>query len=109
MNKIITLITRISEKAYAQSLKENTYVFNIEDGINKIEIKKAVEAQHKVDVLGVRVLVRKGKKARSVRIGRRSAGRPVYGRRSDQRVAYVTIKPEQKIKISAFEEVKDAA
>ena len=62
MNKIITLIPRISEKAYAQSLKENTYVFNIEDGINKIEIKKAVEAQHKVDVLGVRVLVRKGTK-----------------------------------------------
>lgn len=109
MNQIITLIPRISEKSYAQSLKGNTYVFNIEDGINKIEIKKAVENQHKVDVVGVRVLVRKGKKARSVRIGKRSAGRPVYGKRSDQKIAYVTIEKDQKIKISAFEEVKDAA
>ena len=109
MSKTITLIPRISEKAYGQSVKGNTYVFNVEDGINKIEVKQTVESQYKVEVEGVRILNRKGKKARSVRIGRRSASRPVYGRRSDQKIAYVTLKQGQQIKISAFEEVKQDA
>ena len=107
--KFISLIPRISEKAYAQSVKGNTYVFNVASDINKIEIKQAVESQFNVSVADVRTVNRKGKKARSVRIGRRSAGRPVYGRRSNQKLAYVTVKPGDKINISAFEEVENNA
>lgn len=107
--KSISLIPRISEKAYAQSVKGNVYVFNVDSDINKIEIKQAVESQFSVSVTDVRTVNRKGKKARSVRIGRRSAGRPVYGRRSDQKLAYVTVKAGDKINISAFEEVENNA
>jgi ribosomal protein L23 len=107
--KLISLIPRISEKAYSQSVKGNVYVFNVDSSLNKIEIKQAVESQHGVEVNNVRMLNRKGKKARSVRIGRRSSSRPVYGRRSDQKLAYVTVKAGDKINISAFEEVDNNA
>ena len=107
--KFISLIPRISEKAYAQSVNGNVYVFNIDSDLNKIEIKQAVESQYGVGVTDVRTINRKAKKARSVRIGRRSSGRPVYGRRSTQKLAYVTVKDGDKINISAFEEVDNNA
>ena len=43
---------------------DNKYVFSVDRGINKIEVKKAVETKYKVKVTDVNSLVRPGKKKR---------------------------------------------
>lgn len=102
---MLNLKPRLSEKAYRQSTLNQTYVFVVPGDANKMQIKSAVEAQFGVTVTGVNVIVQKGKTARSIRLGNRRA-RPITGKRSDFKKAYVQLKDGDKIKIFDEEEAK---
>jgi len=102
---MIDLKPRMSEKAYQQSVLNQTYVFVVPTDANKNQVKDAVEAAYKVNVEDVNIVINKGKKARSIRLGNRTA-RPIIGRRSDIKKAYVKIAEGQTIKI--FEEEEKA-
>lgn len=100
MYESIVLKPRVSEKAYGLSGKEgraNVYVFDVEHANNKHAVARAIEAQYSVTVTGVNITNLKGKSKRTVRKG----GRPVAGRTSDVKKAYVTIKAGQSIPIFA--------
>ena len=66
---------------------QTKYVFRVEMGANKIEIKKAIEKIFGVQVDNVRTLVVRGKPKR---VGRS------FGRRATWKKAYVTLKPGSK-------------
>jgi large subunit ribosomal protein L23 len=95
----------MSEKAYQQSLMNQTYVFVVPKESNKVQIKDAVQTQFNVTVEEVNVVVQNGKKARSVRLGNRKA-RPIVGERSSFKKAYVRLKAGDSIKIFEEEEKK---
>ena len=95
----LALVPRISEKAYAQAQKVNTYVFNVPITANKAEITAAVAQQYDVTVKDVRIIIAKGKVKRTVR-GR--GAKATTGRRRDVKKAYVTLAEGSSIKI--FEE-----
>ena len=78
----------ISEKSTLET-ERNNYTFAVAKTANKCQIKDAVEAQFKVDVLGVRVLTVKPKQKRR---GRRQSGMTASWRK-----AIVTIADGQKI------------
>lgn len=102
---MIQLKPRLSEKAYQQSLTNRTYVFNVPTDSNKLQVKLAVEAQYKVTVETVNIVVQNGKQARSIRLGNRKA-RPIIGERSTFKKAYVRLKDGDSIKIFDEEETK---
>lgn len=102
---MLSLKPRMSEKAYRQSTLDQTYVFVVPADANKMQVKSAVEAQFNVTVTDVNVIVQKGKKARSIRLGNRRA-RPIDGKRSDFKKAYVKLKDGDSIKIFEEEETK---
>ncbi len=81
----LSLIPIISEKAYAQS-QANTYVFKVPTNVNKQQVAAAVAGQYSVGVVDVRMVVAKGKLKRAIR-----GGKPVTGRRSNTKKAYVTL------------------
>lgn len=99
MSKIMPLKPRMSEKAYALSHAINTFVFDVPKNANKLEVAKAVESQFSVTVEQVRILVSKGKVARSIRIG--GTRKNVSGKRVDTKKAYVRIKEGDSIPIFA--------
>jgi large subunit ribosomal protein L23 len=78
----------ISEKSIAQTERGN-YTFAVARDANKFQIKAAVEAEFKVDVLDVRVI--------SVRPKEKRRGRRTPGTVPGWRKAVVTIGPGQKI------------
>jgi large subunit ribosomal protein L23 len=79
----------LSEKVMEQKETENIVAFEVDSRANKIEVKKAVEAQFKdVKVEDVRILRGHGKVRRQ--------GRWV-GRRSDWKKAYVRLQEGSKI------------
>ena len=80
----------ISEKSVAQT-ERNNYTFAVAREANKFQIKAAVEAEFKVDVLGVRVLTVKSKQKRR--------GRKTLGTVPGWRKAIVTIAAGQKIEL----------
>jgi large subunit ribosomal protein L23 len=84
----VLLAPHISEKATLAAENNNTVVFKVAKDANKLEIKKAVEKLFEVEVDGVRTLNVKGKTKRH---GAR------FGRRSDWKKAYVTLKEGQDI------------
>jgi len=102
---MLNLTPRMSEKAYQQSVLNQTYVFVVPLSSNKIQIKEAVETQFKVTVEEVNVVVQEGKKARSIRLGNRKA-RPIIGTRKNIKKAYVRLKDGDSIKIFEEEEKK---
>ncbi len=77
----------ISEKSFAKA-EEGKYVFVVDMDANKIEIAGTIEKLFKVTVVNVRTVVVKGKVKR---VGRK------YGKRSDFKKAYVTLKAGDKI------------
>lgn len=79
----------ITEKSM-QDANSGWYTFAVVKEANKEVIKKAVEDQFKVDVLGVRTLIMKGK---SKRVGRRRQA----VKTSSWKKAKVLLGPEQKI------------
>ena len=100
------VIPRATEKAYTEQAK-NTYVFYVPENGSKQSIAKAVEEQFNVTVIDIRVLNRKGKKARFSR-GKHAYPGTTY--RQDKKLAYVTLKEGDKIKVfeeEAKEEVKE--
>lgn len=105
MNDII-LKARISEKAYAQSQREDakTYVFEVPAGANKYAVARAISNKYEVTVTGVRTLVAKGKTKQSYRKG----SRPQIGRRSDVKKAYVTLKAGDSLPLFVEEAAEDA-
>lgn len=80
----------ISEKSVLET-ERNNYTFAVARDANKFQIKAAVEAEFKVDVLGVRVLTVKPKQKRR--------GRKTLGMVSGWRKAIVTIGAGQKIEL----------
>ena len=102
---MLNLKPRMSEKAYQQSMLNQTYVFVVPTSCNKIQIKAAVQAQFNVTVTEVNIVVQNGKKARSIRMGNRRA-RPIMGERSTFKKAYVRLKDGDSIKIFEEEEQK---
>lgn len=105
MSNLITVLRpRMSEKAYGVSQLRNTYVFDVEGDTNKHSVARAVSEQYSVTVTGVRVVNQKGKVKRTVRKG----GRPVMGRQSDVKKAYVTLKAGDTLPIFAAIEEAEA-
>lgn len=91
----VTLVPRMSEKAYKESLENNTYVFVVPLNANSSMVAKAIEEEFKVTVIDVRTMVVKGKTKKSYRKG----SRPVAGKRNDLKKAYVAIKDGDSINI----------
>jgi large subunit ribosomal protein L23 len=92
------VIPRATEKAYTEQTK-NTYIFNVPEGGSKQEIAKAVEEQFNVTVEDIRVLTRKGK---ATRFSKGKHAYPGTTYRRDKKIAYVTLKEGDKIRV--FEE-----
>lgn len=107
MSKTLVLKPRQSEKTYATSVVLNTYVFDVPKSANKIEIAAAVTEQYSVGVTNVRTIVVKGKKARSIRLGKYRKN--VMGQRSDYKKAYVTLKEGDSLPIFAAVQEAEAA
>ncbi len=80
----------ISEKSTLQA-ERNNYTFAVARDANKHQIKAAVEAHFRVDVLGVRVI--------SVHPKEKRRGRRTPGMVPGWRKAVVTIAPGQKIEL----------
>ena len=91
----ISVIPRVSEKAYAQS-QNNVYVFNVPLTANKQEIAAAVEAQFEVKVERIKTLVQSGK---AVRFSRGKNRYPGTTNRKDNKKAYVTLAAGSSIQV----------
>lgn len=92
----ISVIPRATEKAYAQSLSLNTYVFTVPLDANKQQITAAIEAQFNVNVTNIKTLVQSGK---AVRYSRGKNRYPGTTTRKDSKKAYVTIAEGQSIQV----------
>ncbi len=101
-----TLLPRISEKAYQMSQRENvkTYVFEVPEGSTKQSIARSVSLQFDVAVTSVRTTNVKGKAKQSYRKGLR----PITGKRSDVKKAYVTLRSGESLPLFV-EEAKEEA
>ncbi|PIP14283.1 MAG: 50S ribosomal protein L23 [bacterium (Candidatus Stahlbacteria) CG23_combo_of_CG06-09_8_20_14_all_34_7] len=80
----------ITEKSAYSKTEIRTYVFEVADNVNKVEIKHAVEKMFNVKVGNVRTLNVLGKVKRS-KFG--------LGKRKDKKKAYVTLKKNQRIEL----------
>lgn len=100
-----TLKPRVSEKAYGLSENSNVYTFDIESGVNKFDVARAVESQFEVTATKVRIVALPGK---SVRRYRERGRKSFSGQRSGIRKAYVTLKDGDKLPIFAAVEEPEA-
>jgi len=100
----MVLKPRISEKTYLMAETSRTYVVEVPGNANKDTVAKAVAAQFGVTVETVNIINVKGKVKRTVRKG----GRPVMGKRSDFKKAYVTLKEGDKLPFFADAEEEAA-
>lgn len=92
MEKNTLLRPRLSEKSFGMS-GASVYVFDVPKDANKQMIANAVTAQFEVTVVKVNITNIQGKTTRLIRKG----GRPVAGKRSDIKKAYVTLKEGDKL------------
>jgi large subunit ribosomal protein L23 len=92
-SKTTLLKPRLSEKSYVLGTTKRVYVFDVPGDANKHIVADAVTAQYKVVVTEVNITNIKGKVKRLIRKG----GRPVMGRRSDYKKAYVTLAEGHKL------------
>lgn len=104
MYKQLILKPRMSEKAYSLSQLRNTYVFEVDNDVNKTSVKHAVEMQYEVVVESVNIANIAGKAKRTVYKG----GKAVKGRESDTKKAYVTLAEGNSLPIFAAIEEEDA-
>lgn len=84
---MLTLIPRVSEKAYAAS-QTGTYVFNVPMTANKAGVITALKEQFDVTAKDVRFVIQKGKPVRASR-GKRA--QPGQALRSKKKKAYVSL------------------
>ena len=89
-----------TEKAYHEQTKR-TYMFVVPAGASKQAVAQQVADQYKVTVLGVRIVIRKGK---ATKFSRGKHAYPGTTYRQDKRIAYVTLKEGDKIKVFDEEE-----
>ena len=89
-SKKIEIKPLISEKTYAQANANNKYTFVVSRGVNKTEVKKAIETKYKVKVVEVNSTVRPGKLKRDFRTNK-------LRRNSDSVKIVVTLKKGDKI------------
>ena len=94
-----------TEKAYHEQTKR-TYMFNVPAGASKQAVAEQVANQYKVTVLGVRIVIRKGK---ATKFSRGKHAYPGTTYRQDKRIAYVTLKEGDKIKVFDEEPVEEEA
>lgn len=92
----LLIVPRATEKAYAQSLATNTYVFNVPLDANKQQIVDAVESQFDVKVINIKTLVQSGK---AVRFSRGKNRYPGTTNRKDSKKAYVTLAEGDSIQV----------
>ncbi|OYX54135.1 50S ribosomal protein L23 [Candidatus Saccharibacteria bacterium 32-50-13] len=92
----LLIIPRATEKAYAQSLATNTYVFSVPLDANKQQIVDAVESQFDVKVTNIKTLVQSGK---AVRYSRGKNRYPGTTTRKDSKKAYVTLAEGDSIQV----------
>jgi large subunit ribosomal protein L23 len=89
MSKTIMLKPRLNEKTYTQAA-DRVYVFDVDRGINKHSIARAVEAQFEVKVLTVNTTNIPGKAKRIISInGKRMKN--AEGSRNNYKKAYVKL------------------
>lgn len=99
--KLHMLEPRATEKTYREQVKR-TYAFVVKKNDTKQSVAEVVEKEFNVTVTDVRILLRKGKQTKF------SKGKHAYPGityRQDKKIAYVTLKDGDKIKV--FEEVED--
>ena len=92
-----------TEKAYHEQTKR-TYMFVVPADASKQAVAKQVADQFNVTVLGVRIVVRKGK---ATRFSRGKHAYPGTTYRQDKKIAYVTLKEGDKIKVFDEEPVEE--
>lgn len=85
---MITLIPRVSEKAYAAH-QHGTYVFNVPMSANKAGVIAALKEQYGVTAKDVRLVIQNGKPVRASR-GKRA--QPGQALRTKKKKAYVSLK-----------------
>jgi large subunit ribosomal protein L23 len=106
IGKTMTLKPRMSEKTYALYGAENTFVFIVPSSANKLTVAQAVASQFGVTVEKVRIANEKGKTKQSYQ----KRNRPIAGKRSDKKKAYVRLKAGDSIPIfAAIEEEEKKA
>ena len=101
--KLNILEPRATEKTYLEQAKR-TYVFPVKLSMGKQEIAKMVEEEFKVKVVGVRTLIRNGKKTKY------SKGKHAYPgitHRKDKKYAYVLLKEGDSIRVFDEPEKED--
>ena len=93
-----------TEKAYREET-ERAYMFIVPASASKQAVAKQVSEQYNVTVTSVRVVLRKGKATKFSR-GRHAYPGTTY--RQDKKIAYVTLKEGDKIKVFDEEPVEEA-
>ncbi len=89
MSKTTLLRPRLNEKTYSLA-ESRVYVFDVERGVNKHTVARAVEAQFEVKVTAVNTMNIAGKSKRVISInGKRMKN--AEGSRNDIKKAYVTL------------------
>ena len=88
-----------TEKAYREQTKRS-YMFIVPAGASKQAVAKQIADQYKVTVLSVRIAIRKGK---ATKFSRGKHAYPGTTYRQDKRIAFITLKEGDKIKV--FDEV----
>jgi large subunit ribosomal protein L23 len=86
----VVLAPVVSEKSYDLIESAHTYTFEVDPRATKTEVRQAVEAIFKVEVVAVNVMNRKGKRKRTGW---------TFGRRSDVKRALVTLAADDSIDI----------
>ena len=92
MNKIVVKKLLMSEKASRLKEVANQYVFEVDRGANKLEIRRAVEQQFNVKVQDVNTMTRPGKAKRQRTMS--------YGRTPAWKRAVVTLQAGQSIEMA---------
>ena len=92
MSKLIVKKMLMSEKGSRLKEVGNQYVFEVDRGANKLEIRRAVEQQFKVKVQDVNTMTRPGKAKRQRTMS--------YGRTPDWKRAVVTLQAGQSIEMA---------
>ena len=92
MSKLVVKKMLMTEKGSRLKEAGNQYLFEVDRGANKLEIRRAVEQQFNVKVKDVNTMMRRGKAKRL-----RTAS---YGRTSAWKRAVVTLEPGQTIEMA---------
>ena len=88
---IAPLVPQLTEKSYDLAKNRNIYVFKVATRLNKAQIKEHIQSEYKVEVIGLKTLIVKGKRARSIRLKSTRAAR-VIGRRQTLKKAFISLK-----------------